>query len=47
MGNWSPYSEEWEKQHARKVIENTNAARIEFEKKPWASGQSLIAIKLQ
>ena len=35
MGNWSPYSEEWEKQHARKVIENANAARIEFEKKPW------------
>ena len=36
MGNWSPYSEEWEKQHARKVIENANAARIAFEKKPWA-----------
>ncbi len=36
MGNWSPYSEEWEKQHARKVIENANATRTEFEKKPWA-----------
>ena len=36
MGNWSPYSEEWEKQHVRKVIENANATRIEFEKKPWA-----------
>lgn len=36
MGNWSPYNEEWEKQHAKKVIENANAARIEFEKKPWA-----------
>lgn len=36
MGNWSPYSEEWEKQRARKVIEDSNAARIEFEKKPWA-----------
>ena len=36
MGNWSPYSEEWEKQHVKKVIENANAAWIEFEKKPWA-----------
>ena len=34
MGNWSSYSEGWEKQHAKKVIENANAARIEFEKKP-------------
>ena len=36
MGNWSQYSEEWEKQHAKKVIYNANAARIEFEKRPWA-----------
>jgi len=35
MGNWSPYDEEWEKQHTRKAIGNANAARIEFEKKPW------------
>ncbi len=34
MGNWSPYSEEWEKQRVKKIITETNAARIEFEKKP-------------
>ena len=35
MGNWSPYSEEWEKNRIRKVIDETEAARREFEQKPW------------
>ena len=35
MGNWSPYSEEWEKQHIKKMIENSETARLAFEKKPW------------
>ena len=35
MGNWSPYSEEWEKQHLKKMIENSETARLAFEKKPW------------
>ena len=34
MGNWSPYSEEWEKQHIRKIIKEAKTAYIEFEKKP-------------
>ena len=35
MGNWSPYSEEWEKQHVQKVIEEAQKQFDEFEKKPW------------
>ena len=35
MGNWSPYSKEWEKQHLQKIIDGAETARIEFEKKPW------------
>ena len=35
MGNWSPYSEEWEKQHLKKIIEKSETARLAFEKKPW------------
>ena len=35
MGNWSPYSEEWEKQHLKKMIEKSETARLTFEKKPW------------
>ncbi len=35
MGNWSPYSEEWEKQHLKKMIEKSETARLAFEKKPW------------
>lgn len=35
MGNWSPYSKEWEKQHLKKMMEEIEAARIAFEKKPW------------
>ena len=35
MGNWSPYSEEWERQRIEKFIEKADAARKEFEKKPW------------
>ena len=35
MGNWSPYSEEWEKQHLKKIMNETEPARVEFEKKPW------------
>ena len=35
MGNWSPYSEEWEKQHLKKIMKETESARVEFEKKPW------------
>ncbi len=34
MGNWSPYSEEWERQRIEKFIEKADAARKEFEKKP-------------
>ena len=34
MGNWSPYSEEWEKQHIRKIIKEAKTAYCEFEKKP-------------
>ena len=32
MGNWSPYSEEWERQRIEKFIEKADAARKEFEK---------------
>ncbi len=35
MGNWSPYSKEWERQHLQKIIDGAETARIEFEKKPW------------
>ncbi len=35
MGNWSPYSKEWEKQHLQKIIDGAETARIEFEKKSW------------
>lgn len=35
MGNWSPYSKEWEKQHLQKIIDGAETARLEFEKKPW------------
>ena len=34
MGNWSPYSKEWERQHLQKIIDGAETARIEFEKKP-------------
>lgn len=34
MGNWSPYSEEWERQRIKKFIEENDTARKEFEKKP-------------
>ena len=34
MGNWSPYSEEWEKQHLKKLMEESDATRREFERKP-------------
>ena len=34
MGNWSPYSKEWERQHLQKTIDGAEAARLEFEKKP-------------
>lgn len=34
MGNWSPYSEEWEQQRIEKFIEKADAVRREFEKKP-------------
>lgn len=34
MGNWSPYSKEWEKQHLQKIIDGAETARLEFEKKP-------------
>ena len=34
MGNWSPYSEEWEKQRLRRMIDETEAARLAFERKP-------------
>lgn len=33
MGNWSSYSEEWEKQRIRRMIDETEAARIAFERK--------------
>ena len=35
MGNWSPYSKEWERQHLQKIIDDAENARLEFEKKPW------------
>ena len=35
MGNWSPYSEEWERQRIKRVIEENDTARKAFEKKPW------------
>ena len=35
MGNWNPYSKEWEKQHLQKIIDGAETARLEFEKKPW------------
>ena len=35
MEYWSPYSEEWERQRIEKFIEKADAARKEFEKKPW------------
>ena len=28
-------SEEWEKQHLKKIMKETESARVEFEKKPW------------
>ena len=34
MGNWSPYSEEWEKQRLEKAMDQLNAERRAFEKKP-------------
>lgn len=34
MGNWSPYSKEWERQHLQKIIDGAETARLEFEKKP-------------
>ena len=34
MGNWSPYSKEWERQHLQKIIDGAETARVEFEKKP-------------
>ena len=35
MGNWSPYSKEWERQHLQKIIDGAETVRLEFEKKPW------------
>lgn len=35
MGNWSPYSKEWERQHLQKIIDGAETPRLEFEKKPW------------
>ena len=35
MGNWSPFSEEWEKQQIKKMIEKSETSRLAFEKKPW------------
>ncbi|MBR5108834.1 MAG: hypothetical protein IK099_01465 [Clostridia bacterium] len=35
MGNWSPYSEEWEKQRTKKIIEENDKTRKEFEQKKW------------
>ena len=34
MGNWSPYSEEWEKQRIKRAIADAEAKRIAFEQKP-------------
>ena len=28
MGNWSPYSKEWEKQHLQKIIDGAETARL-------------------
>ena len=33
MGIWSPYSEEWEKQHLKKMIEKSETARLAFGKR--------------
>ena len=32
MGNWSPYSKEWERQHLQKIIDGAETARLEFER---------------
>ena len=34
MGNWSPYSEYWEKQRVKKIIKEAKNTHAEFEKKP-------------
>ncbi len=34
MGNWSPYSQAWEKQRVEKTMDQLNARRSAFEKKP-------------
>ena len=45
MGNWSPYSEEWEKQHLKKMIEKSETARLAFEKKPWIYKATVRSLK--